>query len=85
MAIGDIQELNEPFFVFKDRSAVTPEHARSLLKDILSKLNLDTQLYNCHSFRIGKCSDMQKIGYSLAEIKQKGCWLSNAVYKYLRN
>ena len=75
----------EPFFVFRDYTPVAPANARVILKQTLLNLNLDSELYNCHSFRIGKASDMQKIGYSILEIQQKGRWVSNAVFKYLRS
>ena len=70
---------NEPFFIFSDGSPVTPSHARNFLKKVLENLNLDTNLYNCHSFRIGRAVDMQKLGYSISDIQKKGRWLSNAV------
>ena len=38
---GGYQVNSEQFFVFKDKSPVTAEKARSLLKDILTKLGLD--------------------------------------------
>ena len=73
-----------PFFLFRDGTLVTPNHARAVLKNVLTRLNLNTEFYNCHSFRIGKSVDMQKMGYKISEIQQKGRWTtSNAVFRYL--
>ena len=82
---GSYCQDSDPFFIFRDGSVLKPIHVRKTLRNILERLNLNPALYDTHSFRIGKASDMLKFGYSLAEIRQKGRWASNAVYKYLRN
>ena len=81
---GDYSSLTEPLFIFRDGSPVRPQHARSVLKMALKNLQLDPSLYNTHSFRIGRATDLFKKGFSLEQIKQYGRWKSNAIYKYLR-
>ena len=76
---------NDQFFVFSDGSNVKAHHMRSILRKTLTKLNLDATLYDTHSFRIGRASDLLKYNYKVTEIKQKGRWRSNIVYRYLRN
>ena len=76
---------NEQFFVFADRSPVQPQHVRKLLRNLLDNINLDSSLYDIHSFRSGRTSDLAKYGYSIDRIKSMGRWRSNAVYRYLRN
>ena len=76
---------NEQFFVFADRSPVGPHHLRTLLRQLLSYLNLDEQLYDVHSFRSGRTCDLEKLGYSVEQIKVLGRWKSNAVYRYLKH
>ena len=80
---GGYSEDCEQFFIFSDGSAVNPTHIRETLRDMLTKLNLNPMLYDTHSFRIGKACDMLKANYTITEIKQRGRWASNAVYKYL--
>ena len=79
------KEVNEQFFVFQDHSQVKPQHVRTLLREILGKLNLDSANYDTHSFRIGRATDQFRWGVDLERIKRHGRWESNAVYSYLRN
>ena len=85
MRIRGCYEVDEEqFFVFSDGTPVRPHHVRSLLRQLLDDRNLDGQLYDVHSFRIGRTCDLYKYGYSIDKIKEWGRWKSNAVYKYLR-
>ena len=81
---GDYHMDNEQLFVFRDHSPVLPHHPRNLLKSIISKLGLDPRLYNMHSFRIGRTTDLVKLKYSIDDIKLLGRWRSNVVFKYIR-
>ena len=55
-----------------DLSSLTQD-GKAYLEDVLASLNLDAQLYDSHSFRIGCASDMLKNNYSLIFfIKQAG-------------
>ena len=78
------QTNKEPLFVFKDRTPVSPNHFRKTLKLMLDKLNINSKLYGSHSLRIGRSSDLLKLGISVETIKKLGRWKSNAVYAYLR-
>ena len=81
---GDYEFDNEQFFVFSDKSPVTPSHARNILKCILNSLNLDHKLYGMHSFRIGRTTDLIKFHYSIDQVKLMGRWKSNVIFKYIR-
>ena len=76
---------NEQFFIFRDGSNLKAHHLRKTLRHAIENLTLDSTLYDIHSLRIGRATDMQKQGYSIEHIKDSGRWKSNAVYKYLRN
>ena len=82
---GDYETDAEQFFIFRDKTVVTPSHARSVLKIMLDRLGLNTLLYGMHSFRVGRCSDLIRYNYSLDEVRRLGRWRSNAVYKYIRD
>ena len=69
---GPINYDEEPLFIFRDGSVVKPTHVRSLLKKILRSLNLDPTLYDTHSLRIGRATDLAKYGYSVEYIKRLG-------------
>ena len=81
---GQYIEDSEEFFVFADKSPVCPHHVRNTLRSLLDRLQLDSMLYDVHSFRIGRTCDLEKFGYSIEKIKILGRWKSNAVYKYLK-
>ena len=81
---GDIESIEEAFFVLKGKLPVSPTMIRDVLRQILSNLNLDSRLYDTHSLRIGRATDLLKQGYKVEEIMQLGRWKSNVVFKYLR-
>ena len=81
---GGYKNKFEQFFVLQDSSPVTMTMVRTMLKKSIKKLNLDCRLYNTHSFRIGRCSDLLKMGVPIEKIKLMGRWKSNAVFKYIR-
>ena len=84
---GNFASINEPFFIYSDKSPVKSESARALLRQLIKELGLVHQchLYDMHSLRIGRCSDLIKYGYSIQQVQKMGRWKSNAVYKYIRN
>ena len=71
-------------FIFKDGSPVTPNHARSVLRNCLNSLGLDHTMYGMHSLRVGRTTDLIRYNYCLEEVKRMGRWRSNTVYKYIR-
>ena len=82
---GPIKQQNENLFVFRDKSSIKPDIVRKLLRDILEDFDLDSTLYDTHSFRIGRATDLFRSGVSIETIKQLGRWKSNAVYRYLKD
>ena len=84
-ARGNYNSPEEQFFVLGDKSPVTPVMARKLLRSLLNRLGLDSSLYDMHSLRIGRTSDLVRYGYSVEQIKRMGRWRSSVVYKYIRD
>ena len=74
----------DPFLVSRTGKPIVAEYIRKQLKTGIKNLNLDPNLYDTHSFRIGRATDLRKQGLSVEDIKTQGRWKSNAVYKYLR-
>ena len=75
--------INEPFFIFKDGSPVQPCHVRATLKHMLLLSGFNNELYDTHSYRIGCCCDLYKMGFSISAIRKIGRWKSSCVYSYL--
>ena len=75
----------EQFFIFRDHKPVTPIHMRTTLHKLISRMGLQPELYNRHSFQIGRGCDMVKMGVSVETVKKIGRWRSNAVFTYLRD
>ena len=73
------------FFVFSDRSAVTSDHMRKKLKHTLRAAGFDSNMYDTHSYRIGRAVDLRiKHKISIEAIRFIGRWKSSAIYNYLR-
>ena len=79
------KKIGAPLFVFKDGSPLKPEHVRLALKRAIKQCGLDSALYDCHSLRVGRSTDLMRAGLSVDTIKQVVRWRSNAVYKYIRD
>ena len=82
---GDFASPTEHFFIFKDKTPVSGDNARNILKKCLENLGLDPLMYGFHSFRVGRTTDLIKYNYSIEEVKRMGRWKSNVVYRYIRN
>ena len=82
---GSFHSEDEPLFIFRDGKPVQATHANKTLKNAIHRLGLDSSIYGFHSLRIGRTTDLLKVGYSIEKIKELGRWKSNAVYRYLHN
>ena len=76
--------INEPFFIFKDRTPVKPNNMRSILKSVLGQSGFNEDFYNTHSFRIGRSVDLKILNISVETIRFLGRWRSSSVYDYLK-
>ena len=74
----------EQFFVFSDRTPVSPYHVRQLLNKVLCNNKIDHRLYSPSGFRSGRATDLVHLGLSIETIKKIGRWKSSAIYTYLR-
>ena len=81
---GGYDSKDEQFFILKGKIPVTADMVRATLKKVLKAINLNEKSFQSHSFRIGRCCDLVKLGFSVTEIQKLGRWRSNAVYKYMR-
>ena len=81
---GDYESMDELFFVFRGSSPVTTSHFRQVLKMGLVRIGLDESLYDIHSFRIGRTTDLIHWGKSLEYVRRAGRWKSNTVFKYIQ-
>ena len=80
-----IRHVNEQFLIFNDGTNLQAQHLRQLLRNIITNsFQLDGCLYDTHSFRIGRATDLFRAKIPVDQIKNLGRWKSNAVYKYLR-
>lgn len=73
------------YFIFRTGIAVSATNFRSILKQILARIGVNHTIYNCHSFRQGRCCDLRRLGYSILDLKVVGRWRSNSVYNYLKD
>jgi site-specific recombinase XerD len=73
-----------PVFLQANGKPLTSAFVTRSLKSFLRVLNLNTDCYNTHSFRIGKATDLALSGYSDSNIALIGRWKSDAFKKYLK-
>ena len=81
---GDYATNEEQLFIFQDGSRVRPSNIRRVLRTCLKQLGLDDEVYDVHSLRIGRASQLIKLNFSVEEVKRAGRWKNNAVYKYIK-
>ena len=74
------QNHAEQFFVFSDNSVVKPENFRTVLKKMIVKAGLDPANYDTHSLRIGRATNLFKMGTSVETIKKVGRWCHTSYY-----
>ena len=82
---GDPLSTNENFFILTDRTPITPLQINNTLKAVIAAINFNETLFSFHSLRARRATDMLKYGFTVGQIKRKGRWKSNAVYKYLKD
>ena len=75
---------SEPFFVFRDRTPVSSNNLRKILKRLLILNGLDASLYSGISLRGGRATDLAEQKISIESIRKLGHWKSSTVYTYLR-
>ena len=73
-----------PLFVFSDGSPICPWHLTLVLKRAFKPCGLDPNLYDTHSQRIGRATDLAKQSVPGQNIKCIGRWKSNSVLDYIR-
>ena len=57
---------------------------QSTLKYFGGKAGLDTEQLSSHSLRRGGCTYLASMGVPLEEIRVRGDWASDAVFRYLK-
>ena len=81
---GNYDNFEEPFFVLGGKLPVTTNHVRQVLKLTLVRIGLDESLYDTHSLRIGRTSDLIHWGKKYRVWEDGGVmWCSNTseIYK----
>ena len=73
-----------PLFLKEDGKPISRDLVASSLKKCVSKCGLDPELFNTHSFRAGRTTDLVDWGTSDAVIRESGRWGSNAFLNYVR-
>ena len=73
-----------PLFCLRDGRPITRSYFTAQLKEDISALGLNAKDYNCHSFRVGRTSDLAVEGASDRQIALIGRWRSDAFREYIR-
>ena len=81
---GEYYIETDQFFVFSDGSPMLAAAARKVLRQCITRLGLTAHLYDFHSLRIGRSSDLAKFGFHIDLIKHWGRWKSNSLQIHQR-
>lgn len=73
-----------PFICNKSLEPIPRSDIVHQLKSDLNDLGYNSDLYNTHSFRIGRATDMHLAGATDSQIAAMGRWHSTAYKKYIR-
>ena len=73
-----------PLFIFEGGKSLTRQRFSTELNNILQQLNLDSSLYNTHSFRIGAATSARQAKIPDSYIKMLGRWKSEAYLSYIK-
>lgn len=74
----------DPLFVYRDNSPVKPFQISAVLKRALERLGIDSSDFGMHSLRIGYATQLDHRHVSLSEIRRRGRWKSNIIFRYIR-
>lgn len=69
-----VTRSKDPFFVFSNKQPVTPVQLRRVLKKALEDKQYNSQAYDVHSFRGGRCEDLRRLKFSTERIRREGRW-----------
>ena len=81
---GGYESAEEQLFIFRNKVPLNPSQVRLVLKTCLDRVGLNANLFDCHSFRAGRTTDLVKLGYSIEQVQRLGRWKSNAVFRYIK-
>ena len=73
-----------PLFIFSDGSPLSRQRLVSYLRESLSFLDFNCELYSGHSFRIGAATTAAATGLEDSVIRSLGRWRSDAYQRYIR-
>jgi site-specific recombinase XerD len=71
-------------FCRQNGSLLSPSYVTKQLRYIINNIGLAPQDYNNHSFRIGRATDMARVGFTDTQICMAGRWSSSAFTKYIK-
>lgn len=71
-------------FVNRDNSPVKPYQFNAVLKRAIKRLGIDPTNFGSHSLHIGHATQLDHRHVSLSEIRRRGRWKSNIIYRYIR-
>ena len=74
-----------PFFIDHNSSPINRNTFSAFLKSVLAAANFQPDLYNTHSFRIGRTTQLAQDNHSEQTIRSAGRWKSSAYQQYIRS
>ena len=76
--------VNGPLFVDSQGNMLTRYAISTVLNNVIAAIGLDPIYYNCHSFRIGRTTDLFRWNCSDEIIRRSGRWVTDAWKTYIK-
>lgn len=87
VALADFQARRPQacnFFVFADGSPVKVEQIRAMFKRVLKLANFDPEIFDFHSYRVGRATELLANSVPFEIVKKWGNWKSDSIWKYFK-
>ncbi len=78
------QTSEAPFFIHQNLASLTRQQVIVMLKKTLRMNGMYKSRYGTHSFRVGRATDLYRLGSSDEQKRHAGRWRSNAMWHYIR-
>lgn len=87
LALLDFQNIRpkaDNFFIHQDGSPLQVTHIRTMFKKVLKQANFDTEIFDFHSYRVGRATELLANSVPFEIVKKWGNWKSDSIWKYFK-
>lgn len=86
-ALRDFQAIRpkaDNFFVLQDGTPLKVTQIRRIFQKTLKQANFDSEIFDFHSFRVGRATELLANSVPFEIVKKWGNWKSDSIWKYFK-